>query len=196
MALFAVPTDLPQEIALATPPPIMDRPQSELDSCVRNNAPSEYPSLPLYDALPPVAGMPHGCTWGLWDALRLSPGPLDQLGTLNLLTPSVVRSARNEIQLGISVAVNWRMDRCAPAHSGRAKPCHRIFTLESAGGAWTGHDDEVSFNTQGGSQWDGFRHWAHQPSRTYYNGVRHEEITDPAAPLRNGIDGECPSRLR
>jgi hypothetical protein len=53
---------------------------------------------------------------------------------------------------------------------------------------WIGHDDEVEMNTQSGSQWDGFRHWAHQPSGTYYNGVQHADITDPKASSRNGID--------
>jgi hypothetical protein len=152
--------------------------------------PVEYPNLPLYHELPQVCDMPHGCTWGLWDKLKVASAPPDQLGTLNLLTPSVVKAARDEITTGISVALNWRMDRCDPAHSGRIRPVHRIFTLESAGGEFTGHDDEVTFNTQGGSQWDGFRHWAHQPSKTYYNGVKHKDITDDSVEKRNGIDGE------
>ena len=152
-------------------------------------APIECPSLPLYDELPSVSGMPHGCTWGLWETLNATQSP-DQLGTLNLLTPSVVQQAGEEVKLGLSIALNWRMDRCNPAHSGRMKPRHKVFTLESVGQEWTGHDDEVHFNTQGGSQWDGFRHWAHQPSKTYYNGVKHADITNPSVPPRNGIDGK------
>jgi hypothetical protein len=103
--------------------------------------------LPSYKDLPPVPGMPHGCTWGLWD----SDDKRDEIGTLNLLTPDVVIEARKEVQLGISVAINWSLDNCSSPHSQRKKPEHRIFPLP----IWTGHDDEISINTQSGSQWDG-----------------------------------------
>lgn len=106
-------------------------------------------SVPAYKDLPPVPGMPHGCTWGLWD----SNGQRDQLGTLNLLTPEVVLEARKEIQLGVSVAINWSMNKVSTPHSQRKKPDHRILLLPD----WVGHDDEVNINTQSGSQWDGFR---------------------------------------
>ena len=33
-------------------------------------------------------------------------------------------------------------------------------------------------------------HWAHQPSKTYYNGVAHVDITNPSAKVRNGIDSK------
>lgn len=36
-------------------------------------------------------------------------------------------------------------------------------------------DDEVAMNTQGSSQWDGLKHFAHQKSRMYYNGLPHDE---------------------
>ena len=104
--------------------------------------------LPSYNSLPRIPNMPHGCAWGLWD----TPGHRDDLGTLNLLTPDVIRAARDEIQLGISVAINWSLDNCATPHSYRKPPEHRIKPLPD----WTGHDDEISMNTQSGSQWDGF----------------------------------------
>lgn len=161
--------------------------------------------VPSYDELPPVEGMPHGCTWGLWDR----EGQKDELGTLNLLTPATILAARNEIQHGISLAINWSLDNCETPHSGRRKPNHKIMQLPD----WVGHDDEIQMNTQSGSQWDGFReisscgltcgvvkshmlttlyvgHWAHQPSRTYYNGVSHADITSLETPPRNGIDRE------
>ncbi|KIW87778.1 uncharacterized protein Z519_11752 [Cladophialophora bantiana CBS 173.52] len=162
--------------------------------------------IPSYASLPPVAGMPHGCTWGLWDVLRktdITATPnggggghrhqekeKDGLGTLNLLTPAAILAAKAEIQHGISVAINWSLDNCSTPHSGRHPPRHKIMTLAEAqgGSEWIGHDDEVWMNTQSGSQWDGFRHWAHQPTGLYYNGVTHKEITDPNAPVRNGID--------
>lgn len=110
--------------------------------------------LPTYADLPSVPGLPHGCTWGLWD----TPTKRDELGTLNLLTPSVVCEARKEIQLGLSIAINWSLDNCSSPHSQRKSPEHRILQLPD----WIGHDDEVNVNTQSGSQWDGlskfFRH--------------------------------------
>jgi len=110
---------------------------------------TDAPELPSYDDLPPVPNMPHGCTWGLWD----SKGHRDEMGTLNLLTPSTILAAKEEIQYGLSVAINWSLDNCETPHSNRRKPNHRIIPLLD----WVGHDDEIEMNTQSGSQWDGFR---------------------------------------
>ena len=104
---------------------------------------------PAFKDLPPVAGMPHGCAWGLWDVKGLK----DDVGTLNLLTPERILTARQEIQLGISVAINWSLDNCQTPHSHRKPPEHRILRLPD----WIGHDDEINMNTQSGSQWDGLR---------------------------------------
>jgi hypothetical protein len=52
--------------------------------------------LPAFKDLPPVAGLPHGCAWGIWD----KNGEKDQLGSLNLLTPEIVREAGKEIETG------------------------------------------------------------------------------------------------
>lgn len=38
------------------------------------------------------------------------------------------------------------------------------------------YDDEISVNTQAGSQWDGIRHWGHQETGTYYNNVKHADV--------------------
>lgn len=106
-------------------------------------------AIPEYSQLPRVPNMPQACTWGLWDR----PGHRDELGTLNLLTPSTVLAAKEEIQHGISVAVNWSLNNCQTPHSNRKTPTHTIFPLPD----WVGHDDEIHMNTQSGSQWDGFR---------------------------------------
>lgn len=112
---------------------------------------TDVPVLPLYADLPPVPNMPHGCTWGLWD----KDDHQDELGTLNLLTPSTVLAAKEEIQYGRSIAINWSLNNCETPHSNRRKPHHRIMELPD----WTGHDDEIQMNTQSGSQWDGFREY-------------------------------------
>jgi hypothetical protein len=49
-------------------------------------------------------------------------------------------------------------------------------------------DDEVYINTQSGSQWDSLKHFAHQKSRMYYNGLSHEEA---ATSTKNGIHNWC-----
>jgi hypothetical protein len=115
--------------------------------------------LPSYDELLPVPGMPHGCTWKLWEQLLGLTEP-DELGTLNLLTPATVLAAKQEIKHGISVAINWSLDNCQTPHSNRMAPVHKVMTLKEAQGQdcpWIGHDDEIHMNTQSGSQWDGLR---------------------------------------
>lgn len=59
------------------------------------------PNLPKFDDLPPVQGMPQGCAWGVFD----EDGKTDVLGTLNLLTPEVVKAAAGEVRQGISISL-------------------------------------------------------------------------------------------
>ncbi|KAL3421586.1 hypothetical protein PVAG01_08032 [Phlyctema vagabunda] len=136
--------------------------------------------LPEFKELPAVDGMPHGCAWGLWD----QDGIRDNLGSLNLLSPEVVCSARNEIQSGISVALNWELSNVKHPGFKRRPLHHRIFDLSPV---HIGHDDELHLNTQSSSQWDGFLHWAHQETATYYNGLEHEDVVRDGASLNNGI---------
>lgn len=58
-------------------------------------------SLPDFDDLPPVEGMPQGCAWGIFDR----DGQKDVYGTLNLLTPDVVKAAAEEVHQGISISL-------------------------------------------------------------------------------------------
>ena len=59
------------------------------------------PDIPDFDDLPKVENMPQGCTWGLFDR----NGKKDVYGTLNLLTPDVVKAAAQEVKEGISVSL-------------------------------------------------------------------------------------------
>ena len=59
---------------------------------------------PTFDDLPSVKGMPQGCAWGIFDK---QPGEKDLLGTLNLLTPEVIRRASTEIAIGHSVSLKF-----------------------------------------------------------------------------------------
>lgn len=59
--------------------------------------------LPDFDAIPSLEGLPKGCTWGFWD----KDGRKDELGTLNILTPEVVKRAATEIKEGLSVSLKY-----------------------------------------------------------------------------------------
>lgn len=58
-------------------------------------------SVPDFDDLPKVEGMPQGCAWGVFDR----DGTKDALGTLNFLTPDVVLNASAEIKDGHSISL-------------------------------------------------------------------------------------------
>lgn len=57
--------------------------------------------VPDFDDLPAVEGMPQGCAWGVFD----KNGKKDVYGTLNLLTPDVVKAAAAEVKEGVSVSL-------------------------------------------------------------------------------------------
>ena len=54
-----------------------------------------------FDELPPVEGMLQGCAWGIFD----KDGEKDLFGTLNLLTPEVVKTATTEVRKGIPISL-------------------------------------------------------------------------------------------
>jgi len=53
--------------------------------------------------LPPVEGMPKGCAWGVFD----KDGKKDKLGTINLITPAIVKEAVKEIKEGVSISLKY-----------------------------------------------------------------------------------------
>lgn len=57
--------------------------------------------LPKFDELPLFKGKP-GCAWDVW-------GPDDQLGTINLLTPDVVKRAASE-EIQCVFGLHWMAD--------------------------------------------------------------------------------------
>jgi hypothetical protein len=57
--------------------------------------------LPDFHEIPTQEGVPPSATWGLWDR----DGQRDELGTLNLLTPTVIKEAAKEVCEGISVSL-------------------------------------------------------------------------------------------
>lgn len=106
------------------------------------------PYLP-FDALPAVPHQPQGCTWGVW-------GADDEVGTLNLLTPAVVRAAKSEIVCGESIQLDWSLDNVEFPGFNRKKFEQKVVDLKDLG--FSALDDEVYVNTQSGSQWDSLKH--------------------------------------
>ncbi|KAJ5668660.1 cyclase [Penicillium macrosclerotiorum] len=136
-------------------------------------------SLPKFDDLPPVEDMPHGCAWGVFD----KDGKNDLVGTLNLLTPEVVRAAAAEVHYGISISLNWPIGSIKIPKFFRKTLEHKVVKLEDPeANLHYGFDDEVEFNTQGSSQWDSFCHFLHLESGKAYNGVKPtiKGIMDPS----------------
>lgn len=145
-------------------------------------------------------GVPAEAAW-IWGAddevshlrtLFFSQVFTHQVGRLNLLTPSHVNSVLQTEQLhGTTISLNW--DLTLPRQPGfarqacdqRLEPFKEILV----------NDEVIHMNTQSGSQLDGFRHIAHQPSKLFYNKLTQEEIAGEStrcgiqAASRRGIIG-------
>ncbi|KAI0159353.1 hypothetical protein BJ166DRAFT_529974 [Pestalotiopsis sp. NC0098] len=133
---------------------------------------TDYSDLPDFDSLPAAEGFPRGCAWGVFD----KDGKKDTLGCLNLLTPARIRTAYAEARDGVSVSLNASLDLVRAPGGPRAPTAHRVLSwaediMPEACAGLVVHDDEVSFNTQASSQWDGFCHVGHPPAGGQtYNG--------------------------
>jgi len=115
-------------------------------------------NIPSFDDLFCDPKGPKGNAWGLFGN--------NDLGMLNLLTPEVVKEASRDIQDGVRVSLDWRLNMPANPSFDR-KP----FKVEMVNRTKPGqplravNDDIVHFNTQCSSQWDGFRHYGRDLSR-------------------------------
>ena len=104
---------------------------------------------PPFDSLRLDPAGPPGNAWGRF-------GQDDELGMLNLLTPETVAAAAREIRTGVRVSLDWPLTKPAWPSFGRVPFQHRILPKATAEQpARAVNDDEVAFNTQGSSQWDG-----------------------------------------
>lgn len=59
--------------------------------------------VPDFDSLPKVKDMPQGCAWGVFD----KPGHKDIFGTLNFISPDVVKAASSEVKTGHHVSLKY-----------------------------------------------------------------------------------------
>ncbi|KAK6062413.1 hypothetical protein SCUP234_07321 [Seiridium cupressi] len=123
--------------------------------------------IPDFDDLPLRPTDPHHSAWGLY-------GDQDELGFLNRLTDErVAAAAKNEIQTGYRVSLNWPLDAQAKrSFFQRARFHQDIFPKAPA----TVNDDIWTFNSQVSTQWDGLRHFGYQKEKLFYNGVTMKQI--------------------
>ncbi|KAJ6630357.1 hypothetical protein B0H10DRAFT_1984324 [Mycena sp. CBHHK59/15] len=134
--------------------------------------------IPAYDALPAYKNMP-GCAWSVW-------GPQDELGTVNLLTEDVVKTAAGEeIRIGKCISLNWPLNFPEKPMFARRTP--EILMTHPAPGALV-RDDEIHINTQSGTQWDGLRHFPLLEHGVFYN-----KLSGPCAIDNNSLNTVCHS---
>lgn len=107
----------------------------------------------------------------------MSTGEDDNIGRLNLLTPTRVAAAGKEIKSGEIVPVNLPLNTPEVPAFGRESFHHEIKTLAED----LAYDDLYTLNTQSGTQFDGFRHFAHMASGTFYNNTKGSDIVGPGA---------------
>lgn len=111
---------------------------------------SSLPTLPAFDDLTLDPNGPKGNAWGLF-------GPDNELGMLNLLTPeNTARAAREEIKTGVRISLDWDLTKPEYPSFGRKALQHRMVNKAPRE---VNDDFLVEMNTQGSSQWDGFRHY-------------------------------------
>ncbi|EZF26747.1 hypothetical protein H103_01256 [Trichophyton rubrum CBS 288.86] len=138
-------------------------------------SPNELPwdpdntKFPTRKNLPDIPGAPKGAAW-VW-------GKDDSIGRLNLLTPARVKAAATEIKTGQLVPLDLPFNVPETPGFAREKFVHTIKTIVEG----IAYDDIYEFNTQCGTQWDGFRHFAHLASAKFYNGIKGEDIVGPNA---------------
>ncbi len=115
--------------------------------------------LPRYRDLPEASTEgPTRSAWGLF-------GETDEIGTLNLITPDVIRRAADLVRWGTVFSLNWRIDLPDPPLLGRGAV--RRIEKDLAPGTDDYYDN---YYPQASSQWDALRHVGH-PTHGYYNGL-------------------------
>ncbi|KAF1939869.1 hypothetical protein EJ02DRAFT_456536 [Clathrospora elynae] len=128
------------------------------------------PSRPPFADLPLDKAGPPGNAWGLY-------GKDDELGALNMITPSTVKKAAQEIQTGDRVSLDWYLN--LPSHPSFGRPPFG-WKMENRshpdGRKRIVNDDHLNMNTQGSSQWDGFRHYGYQKAKRYYGGRTQQDV--------------------
>jgi kynurenine formamidase len=130
----------------------------------------DFNKIPRFSQLPIKKGAPPESSWGVF-------GDDDELGCLNFLTPEGIVEAARLVQKGRVFRLDTPINYARPPLFNRAPAKHNIVSFERFG--LLGHDDSLdNYNTQEGSQWDGFAHIGHVRYRAFYNGVTGDRIKD------------------
>ncbi|ORY16024.1 putative cyclase-domain-containing protein [Clohesyomyces aquaticus] len=131
---------------------------------------SPPPRRPPFSSLPLDKSGPAGNAWGLY-------GPSDELGALNILTPSTVLLAASEIRTGHRVSLDWALNNPTFPSFGRPEFNWKMINRSHPDGTKRiVNDDELHINTQSSSQWDGFRHYGYQKAGLYYGGRSQQDV--------------------
>lgn len=93
---------------------------------------------------------------------------------MNLLTPTRVKAAAAEIRTGESAPLDLPSNVPSVPAFGRQEFKHKIKALTEG----KAYDDLYDMNTQSGTQWDGFRHVAHQSTSIFYNNTSSSDFTN------------------
>lgn len=128
-------------------------------------------NVPAFEELPIRKDLPADCAWGVF-------GDGDALGCLNFLTPEGIVQAARLVQTGKVFRLDAPVGYIRPPLYGRAVAEHTVVPLGPMA-----NDDFVHFNTQEGSQWDGFGHVGHIRHERFYNGATETEVRSGNAKL-------------
>jgi len=123
--------------------------------------------------------------WGRW-------GDDDELGTLNLVTPGVIRSARDCIRTGRALSLAMPLSEASPQTGlmeGRVNPLRTMVAINAPLGpdpsACRYSDDVVVMGLQAATHWDALSHVSFEGK--LYNGFSADEI-DARGARRCGIE--------
>jgi kynurenine formamidase len=133
---------------------------------------SDLDNIPSFDELPVRKGAPPESSWGVF-------GDTDALGCLNFLTPEGIVEAAKLITNGKVFRLDARIGFAKPPLFGRSSVVHNVSPL----GPIANDDSLDGFNTQEGSQWDGFGHIGHCRHELFYNGVKVDDTRTGNAAL-------------
>ncbi|KAK5233340.1 hypothetical protein LTR47_005433 [Exophiala xenobiotica] len=137
--------------------------------------------VPSFEQLPLRAGDPPYSAWGFWE----NPG----LGALNYLSDdNTLQAIKKEVKTGIRIGLNLPLDLIDPPLLGRRGFERHIVNKAPR----VINDDVITFNTQGSSQWDSFRHFAYQQEGKFYNNVSQDDIHGEQQSTVNGMDAVAP----
>jgi kynurenine formamidase len=127
----------------------------------------DWDRIPKFAQLPVTPDAPPQSSWGVF-------GGDDQLGCLNFLTAQGVIEAAGLVKKGSVFRLDAPIGFAAPPPI-RQPVKHTIRNYFDVG--FSALDDVLdNYNTQEGSQWDGYAHYGRKRDKLFYNGVKLEEI--------------------